>query len=472
MLNRVKKNVKKAINEYGSTHTTFRAGSRKVMHSYYYMHNAFDTFYIRTDPRVVMFASFEGRSYSDSPKALFEYMVKCGVFDGFTFVWGFKKNVKAYEKELHRIAAHLVQERGVPKNAAADDENPAQAGPAEAASPAGPRIIVVRYNSVDWRKYQAKAKYWIYNFKIADEIYPKKDQIFLQCWHGVPLKRLGFDLEHFDSATNTEEGIKRRYAAEAEKFMYFLTPCPYATEKFTSAWQMDVIGKTDCLLEEGYPRDDILVKYTPEMVSEIKRRIFGEYFPEYEKLSGKKTMILYAPTYRADEYEVGKGHTVGQHIDFDRMRDLFGDDCVILFRAHYLVAELFDFEKYRGFVFNVSDVDDINDLYLISDMMITDYSSSMFDYAILKRPMIFYMYDLEHYRDESNGFYFDPYEVLPGPIVKDEDALFEAVRAAKEAFVYDERYAAFNARFNPLADGKSSYRVLRRLFAGKEHRNA
>ena len=453
MLNRVKKNVKKAINEYGSTHTTFRAGSRKVMHSYYYMHNAFDTFYIRTDPKIVMFASFEGRSYSDSPKALFEYMVKCGAFDRFTFVWGFKKNVKGYNKELNRIAQKLVSSR---------------AGITSDAAPAGPKIVVVRYNSVDWRKYQARAKYWIYNYKIADEIYPKKDQIFLQCWHGVPLKRLGFDLEHFDSATNTETGIKKRYAAEAEKFMYFLTPCPYATEKFTSAWQMDVIGKTDCLLEEGYPRDDVLVKYTPEMVDEIKRRIFGEYFPEYEKLAGKKTIILYAPTYRADEYEVGKGHTVKEHIDFERMRNLFGEDCVILFRAHYLVAELFDFEKYRGFVYNVSGIDDINDLYLISDMMITDYSSTMFDYAILKRPMIFYMYDLEHYRDESNGFYFDPYEVLPGPIVKTQEALFEAVSEAMAYFEYDEAYRKFNETFNPCNDGRHSARIVRKVFGRRK----
>ena len=450
MLNKTKKRIKKALNTYGSEHTTFRAGTRKVMGAYYRMHNEADTFYLKTDPKTVIFASFEGRSYSDSPKALFEYMVKCGAFDGWTFIWGFRKNAADYEKQLKRVISRLCEERTGKRTGGT-----------------GPKLIVVRYNSVEWRKYQARAKYWIYNFKINDEISPKDDQIFLQTWHGTPLKRLGFDLTHFDSATNTEAGIKKRYEKEVLKFTYFLTACPYGTEKFISAWRMDDFGRTDCIIEDGYPRNDLLINYTPAQADEIRRRIFGEYFPAYEKLAGHKTVILYTPTYRPNEYEVGTGHVLKQSIDFDAMRERFGENSIILFRAHYFVADNFDFEKYRGFVYNVSDYDDISDLYLISDLMITDYSSTMFDFAILKRPMIFYMYDLEHYRDESNGFYFDPYEELPGPIVKTQDALFEAIEQASD-FEYNEKYRRFNEKFNPNADGGCCRRIVKRIFGRKK----
>ena len=93
---------------------------------------------------------------------------------------------------------------------------------------------------------------------------------------------------------------------------------------------------------------------------------------------------------------------------------------MVLFRAHYLVASAFDFSAYPGFVLDVSGVEEINDLYLASDLMVTDYSSTMFDYANLRRPILFYMYDLEQYRDHLRGFYFDLSE-LPGSILTREE---------------------------------------------------
>ena len=137
------------------------------------------------------------------------------------------------------------------------------------------------------------------------------------------------------------------------------------------------------------------------------------------------------------------------------------DEYVILFRAHYLVANSFDFAKHGGFVQDVSDYPDINDLYIASDILVTDYSSVFFDYSNLNRPVIFYMYDLEQYAGELRGFYLSLDE-LPGPIVRDEESLIREIRAAdgKEP---DEKYKAFRKRFNPYEDGKSSARVLARI---------
>lgn len=373
----------------------------------------------KTDSKIVLFSCFNGKSYTCSPKAIYEYMLRDDKYKDYQFIWFFKpEEVSKYE--------FLNKNRNTK---------------------------VVSKKSKEYEKYLHIGKYWFFNFKIADYIKPKKDQVFTQCWHGTPLKRLGFDLTHFDNQLNTAKEMKKRYKVETEKFSYFISPSAYASGVFRSAWNLKEFGKNDIIIEKGYPRNDFLFKYTENDVSEIKRRILGE------DIKNKK-IILYAPTYRANQHESGVGYVYKEEVDFEKMREKLGDEFIILFRPHYYIASVFNFEKYKGFVYNASDVDDINDLYVISDMLITDYSSVFFDYANLKRPMIFYMYDLDYYRDESNGFYFDVEDSLPGKIVKtDDDLIDEIIRISKE-FKYDEKYKQFNEKFNYLDDGEASKRVV------------
>ena len=147
------------------------------------------------------------------------------------------------------------------------------------------------------------------------------------------------------------------------------------------------------------------------------------------------------------------------------MYEALSDEYVVLFRAHYYITDRVDFSAYEGFLYDVSGVDEVNELCLVSDLLVTDYSSVMFDYALLGRPMIFYMYDLEYYRDASNGFYFDPEEVLPGPIVRTQEALYAAVRSAQtDRAAYADRYEAFRERFCPKEDGCAAQRVVEEIF--------
>ena len=176
------------------------------------------------------------------------------------------------------------------------------------------------------------------------------------------------------------------------------------------------------------------------------------------QLPSDKKYILYAPTWRDNQHQAGIGYTYKTEVDFDKLKANLGDEFIILFRAHYLVANSFDFDKYKGFVYDVSKVNDINHLYVISDLLVTDYSSVFFDYANLKRPEIFYMYDLEAYGNEIRGFYIDLDE-LPGPIVQTEDELIKAIKNAEADRSYDEKYKAFNDKFNYLDDGKAAQRV-------------
>ena len=371
----------------------------------------------KIDDKTILFSGFNGKSYTCSPKAIYEYMLSDEKYKDYKFIWFFN-NVKDYDFLNNNKNTKVVQNKGK-----------------------------------EYTKYLQTAKYWFFNFKIADYIKPKKGQVFTQCWHGTPLKRLGYDLVNFDNTLNTVKEMKKRYKAETEKISYFLSPSKYASDVFKSGWNMKELGKEDIILEKGYPRNDFLFNYTQEDVVNIKKRILGDNIQD-------KKIILYAPTYRANQHESGVGYVYKEEVDFEKMQKKLGDKYIILFRPHYFVASVFNFDKYKGFVYNASDIDDINELYVISDILITDYSSVFFDYANLKRPMIFYMYDLEYYRDKSNGFYFDVETNLPGKIVRTDDELIDEIERVTKEFKYDEKYKKFNEKFNYLDDGKASKRVV------------
>ena len=317
---------------------------------------------VKVDEKTLLFCCFNGKSYSCSPKAIYEYMTNNDEFKDYKFIWAFSDEKKYKNLEKNKNTS------------------------------------VVKIRTKEYKKCLAKAKYWIFNYKIPDFLYPKKNQIFVQCWHGTPLKRLGCDLEHFDNVLNTIDGIKKRYKIEASKFTYFISPSKFASEKFISAWNLKEIGKENIIVEEGYPRNDFLFNYNEKDVQKIRKKLGIE--------NDSRKIILYAPTYRSNQHQTGLGYVYKEEIDFKKMENKFGKDYLILFRPHYFIANSFDFDKYKGFVYNVADIDDINELYIISDLLITDYSSVFFDYANLKRPMIFFMYDLEHYKNESNRFLY------------------------------------------------------------------
>lgn len=397
----------------------FRNLARKLMYYIKRTKYIITGFSQKVDDKTIIFSGFNGKAYTDSPKAIYQYMLSNEKYKDYKFIWFFKEPEKYDFLKKNR------------------------------------NTQVVMTNSKKYIKCFQTAKYWVFNYKIPDFIKPKKNQVFLQCWHGTPLKRLGYDLLHYDNQLNTVKDMQKRYKTETEKITYFLSPSKYASEVFTSGWNLKGFGKENIIVEKGYPRNDFLFNYTEQDVKDIKQKIIGE--------DTQKKIILYAPTYRANQHKSGVGYVYKEEVDFTKMREKLGQDFIILFRPHYFVANAFDFEKYKGFVYNVSEVDDINELYIISDMLITDYSSVFFDYANLKRPLIFYMYDLEHYRDKSNGFYFDVEKELPGKIIRTDDELIDEIKRLDKDFKYDEKYKRFNEKFNYLDDGNASKRVVEEI---------
>ena len=382
-----------------------------VRYTYYYL-------FYKVDDKTIFFESFGGASASCSPKAIYNYLIENKDYKDYKFIWAFKNPKKD----------HLIKKN---KN-----------------------LIIVKSKSKDYYKYLSKSKYWIVNSLLDLSVIKKKNQIYVQCWHGTPLKKLRCDITVTGSVLNTKEEVIKRNNLDVAKIDYFISPSKYSTEKFTSAFNLKNLNKENIIIEKGYPRNDKLINYTQNDINAIKEKL---------NIKTNKKIILYAPTFRDDEHKSGLGYTYKLNIDFDKLKKELGKDYIILFRAHYFIANSFDFNKYKDFVYNVSDYDDINDLYIISDLLITDYSSVFFDYAILKRPILFYMYDYKNYKTKLRDFYLDLKE-LPGPIIEKQEDLVKDIKQIDKVFnKYKEYYQTFNKKFNPYEDGKSSIRVAKEI---------
>lgn len=368
------------------------------------------------DNHSIIFSSYSGKNYSCSPKAIYEFMINNDQYKNYNFIWCFKEPSKyTFLKN-------------------------------------NPNTQVIKYNSIQFFRYISKTKYWVFNYNMFNYIYPKKNQIYIQCWHGTPLKKLGNDLINKYNAMNSIDEIHKKYDCEAKKFTYFISPSNFATECFISAWNLKKMHMTEKIIEKGYPRNDFLYNYKKSDVSKIKKEL---------KLPKNKKIILYAPTWRDDQHQSGIGYIHKNIIDFDKLQKELSSKYIVLFRAHYLIANKIDFNKYKNFVYDVSDIDDINFLYIVSDILITDYSSVFFDFANLKRPILFYMYDYDKYKNSLRDFYINLNE-LPGPIIKKEQELINEIRNIDNyEKKYRNKYEKFNKKYNYLDDGYASERVVR-----------
>ncbi|MFN2744481.1 CDP-glycerol glycerophosphotransferase family protein [Bacillus sp. z60-18] len=362
--------------------------------------------------KTVIFESFAGKQYSCNPRAIYEYM---------------KKNNPEYKLywSVNPDYTDIFEEKGIP---------------------------YIKRFTFKWLFAMARAEYWVVNSRLPLWIPKPGHTTYLQTWHGTPLKRLAVDMEEVHMPGTNTEKYKKNFTAEASKWDYLISPNAYSTEIFARAFQFN---KT--MIESGYPRNDFLhTDNNPETVRALKEKM---------QLPSDKKVIIYAPTWRDDQfYKKGK-YKFDLDLDLDRLREEIGDDYVIVLRMHYLVAENFDLEPYKGFAYDFSSYEDIRELYMVSDLLITDYSSVFFDFANLKRPMIFFVPDIETYRDKLRGFYFDFEKEAPGPLVKTTDEVIEKIRETEAPdYRLPDIFDPFYEKFCYLETGKSSEKVVKTVF--------
>jgi len=360
--------------------------------------------------KLVVFESYLGKQYSCNPRAIYEYMVDHK--PEYTLIWSVDKHYTEPFDEHH--------------------------------------IPYVKRFTVRWLFVMARAQYWVVNSRLPLWIPKPKHTTYLQTWHGTPLKRLANDMDEVHMPGTTTTAYKRNFTKEASNWDYLISPNAYSSAIFRSAFQYDKE-----IIESGYPRNDLL--HAPDIEGRSMQ------LKEKLKLPLDKKIILYAPTWRDNEFYARGKYKFTIHLNLDKMKQELGDQYIILLRMHYLVAENLDLSAHEGFAYDFSHYGDINELYLISDLLITDYSSVFFDYANLKRPMIFFTYDLDTYRDKLRGFYFDFEKNAPGPIVQTSDEVIEMIKEIDRHCPYIH-YPAFYEQFCSLECGESSKRVVEKIF--------
>ncbi|MDF2607296.1 MAG: CDP-glycerol glycerophosphotransferase family protein [Bacillales bacterium] len=353
---------------------------------------------------IVVFESFLGKQYSDNPRAIYEYLKDSN--------YPYKLYWSVDRKFLHNF----------------QDKN----------------LICIRRFSIKWLLILPRARFWVTNSRMPLWIPKPKNTVYLQTWHGTPLKRLAADMDEVYLPGTTAESYKKNFITEAKNWDYLISPNAYSTEIFRRAFQFEKE-----VLETGYPRNDFICNNNDKENIEILKKKHG--------IPMNKKIILYAPTWRDNQFYAKGKYRFDINMDLNLMRERLGENYVVLFRLHYLISENLDLSLYEGFAFDFSNYEDIRELYLVSDILITDYSSVFFDYANLKRPMIFYVYDIEQYRDNLRGFYFDFEEEAPGPLVKTTEEVVEEIHLPTE-------FDRFYQKFCYLECGDSTRKVVERIF--------
>lgn len=300
------------------------------------------------DRNKVVFMSFRGRSYSDNPRVISERLHE--LRPQTDIVWLFRGGV--YRENLQKVPDYVR--------------------------------CVNRVSRKSWIEL-ATARVWVDNFTKDPELtgFPKDRQCYVQTWHGDrPIKKICYDIENSPIAYRLEEECSRVVTGSRFGMDMYRTAFRYRGE----------------YINEGAPRNDILVKNDPADVHRVRQKLG---VPDGVKL------LLYAPTYREDTATIQKE----SQMDLARVLNLLergGERWMCLYRAHYL-SEGIDLEAVQGRLMDMTRYEDMSELLLVSDMLLTDYSSCATDYCVLDRPVFMYMADFDHYLS-TRACYYDPHD--------------------------------------------------------------
>lgn len=342
----------------------------------------------------IVVTSFYGRGYSDNPKGIVDALLRRNA--NLKIVWLVKPG-------------------------------------AESSLPAG--VTPVPYDSLRRVKELSTAKVWIDNNRKGARI-KRKNQYYLQTWHGLALKRIERDVA--DKLPAYYERYAQRDSAQCD---VIISNCSHMTRIYRESFWFD--GE---ILEYGSPRNDILFD-APAAYRKKVRDLFG--LPQNRKL------ILYGPTFRAD-------HSLDAYrLDCDALRqachDRFGGDWTVLVRLHPAVEQLSGglFAYDGDTICNATIYPDITELLAAVDLTITDYSSLMFDFALTGRPCFQFATDIAQYQNDRN-FYFS-LDKLPFPLATSNTQLAQNIRSF-DPDAYNCRWQAFARSFGLCEDGQASER--------------
>ncbi len=294
----------------------------------------------------------------------------------------------------------------------------------------------------------ARAGYFVNNVNFPDTLVKRPGQVHVQTHHGTPLKRMGIDQIPYPA---TSRGVDYDALLErCARWDYSVSANRHSTEIWERAYPVAFTS-----LDYGYPRNDVYYTATARDVLRVRERL---------GIAPGRTALLYAPTHR--DYE----SAWTPRLDLERLAGTLGEEFVLLVRGHYFydsgLSPLEELHR-RGVIIDVSQYDSVEELGLAADALITDYSSVMFDYANLDRPIVVFADDWETY-SVTRGVYFDLTEHSPGVVAGSQEELEAAFTSGAWCDrTAAARRAAFRRRFCEFDDGHAAERVVRHVFLGQ-----
>ncbi|MGW0606330.1 CDP-glycerol glycerophosphotransferase family protein [Streptomyces sp. NPDC002640] len=356
----------------------------------------------------VVFESHLGKQYSDSPRALYEELRR--------------RNVP-----VRAVWAYQGSPKGFPRDAE-----------------------LVRRWSWRYLRELAQAEFWIDNQGFPLKLAKRPETTYIQTWHGSALKRMGFDAPDLRVVTEPERRLHER---AVDRFDHFVVRGRHDELTLARAFRIP----EEKLLRTGYPRNDALVRARERGTAGPAARELAERLGVRRDLP----VVLYAPTFRA--VDGGGVKPFAFPFDVEEFAKRFGDRLTLLVRTHYLNGVTLP-PSVAGQVIDAGGEDDITPVLLLSDVLVTDYSSVMFDYALLGRPMVFFTYDWDDYVHKGRGTYFDLSKEAPGPVVHTSEALFEVLSDLDRLDGYRPRVERFMTRYGEYDRGDAAARVVDRFF--------
>jgi CDP-glycerol glycerophosphotransferase len=358
----------------------------------------------RTQPlrQAVLYNSFDGGPYADSPRAVHQELLNRGT--PLEHLW-----------VVDDLQADI----------------PATATP-------------VRLHSPEWYQALARSRYLVTNTELPPWVRRRQGQTLLQTWHGTPVKRIGFD---FDNQWYADPDQLRALETGSAQWNLLVSPNPPSTPVLRRA-----LHYTGTVLETGLPRTDQL--HTPD------RDKRAQAVREHLALPEGKKIVLYAPTWREDQLGFDNILRFNLQLDLAAAKAALSHDQVLLIRPHQRIGQIAPGAG-DGYLWDVADYPDAQDLLLVADILVTDYSALLPDWVGTGKPVLLFDYDLEHYRDNLRGFSFDYHNQAPGPILRTSTELIHALQDIDTATAtHTDAYTAYQQAYSPWDDGNATTRVV------------
>lgn len=370
------------------------------------------------DSNVILYETRDGKSIVDSPLAIFKYLAENETYLNFNHIWVVDESIEmikeSFPLELKKKAQFVYR------------------------------------GSIEYVDALLKAKYLISNSTFESFFVKRPGQVYINTWHGTPLKYMGFDIP--GSLAHSQNVLRNFLMTD-----YLLSPNNHTSNIFIDSYKLKGAYEGQ-ILEGGYPRIDFTLTNDTKYIEE-KLSSFGII------LDSTKKTLLYCPTWKGQNVHQATDDIEQIIHETLKIKDEFNEQYNVLVKVHpFIFSEIKDDERLNGVL--ISDLIDPNQVLSMTDLLITDYSSIFFDFLVTKRPIIFYAWDKDLYSFERGMYLTD--DELPGPTAENIGELISLIHSVEsEHKKYLVKYNQLAKRMTPYDDGAVTKKYVEYIFDNK-----